>query len=438
MHFNKARLLVLTILALNACKTTQKSTPPVQDTPPSATVITKKTMTNTDPFLTKLLQDSNNQWFTKLMQEKDSLKIQIIYTQIDRNANNKPVFKDYHFNTGDQYFYPASTVKMPVALLALQKLNENKTNGITAESTMITEAAFSKQTPVYNDPTTPDGKPTIAQYIRKIFMVSDNDAYNRLYEFLGQEYINRQLQQKGYSSSAILHRLEISMTEEENRQTNPIQFLDANGKLLQTQNAQRSNYPYPLRKDSVGIGYMSGNVLKPQAMDFSKKNRISLQDLNNMLKAVLFPEAVSEKHRFNLTADDYKFVKKYMSQFPHECKSPVYDSSNYWDSYVKFLLYGSEKGSLPKQVRIFNKVGDAYGFLTDVAYVVDFENNIEFMLSATIYCNKDGILNDNKYDYDTVGFPFMKTLGTIIYQHELKRERKHKPDLSAFKMDYDQ
>jgi hypothetical protein len=97
---------------------------------------------------------------------------------------------------------------------------------------------------------------------------------------------------------------------------------------------------------------------------------------------------------------------------------------------------GSQKGAIPKNIRIFNKVGDAYGQLTDVAYIVDFEKKIEFFLSATIYCNKDGILNDDHYDYETIGFPFMKQLGQVIYHLELKRKRKIIPDLSPFIFDY--
>jgi len=58
------------------------------------------------------------------------------------------------------------------------------------------------------------------------------------------------------------------------------------------------------------------------------------------------------------------------------------------------------------------------------------------MLCATIYCNSDGILNDDKYDYETVGYPFMKHLGQLIYDHELKRKRKFIPDLSEFIIDY--
>ena len=126
-----------------------------------------------------------------------------------------------------------------------------------------------------------------------------------------------------------------------------------------------------------------------------------------------------------------------MSQLPSETNYPLLDSSRHWDAYVKFLLYGNEKIPVPRTLRIFNKVGDAYGFLTDVAYVVDFDKNIEFMLSASIYCNSDGILNDDNYEYETVGFPFMKQLGKVIYEYEVNRERARQPDLSKFKLLYD-
>ena len=85
-------------------------------------------------------------------------------------------------------------------------------------------------------------------------------------------------------------------------------------------------------------------------------------------------------------------------------------------------------------VRIFNKEGDAYGFLTDVSYFVDFKNNIEFFLSANIYCNSDGIFNDDRYDYETVGYPFLKNLGRAVYHYELQRNKKRIPDLSTFQV----
>jgi hypothetical protein len=183
----------------------------------------------------------------------------------------------------------------------------------------------------------------------------------------------------------------------------------------------------------MGRGHMNKGQLVEQPFDFSTKNRFPLSDLHSMLMSVIFPDAVPKQQRFNLTDEDYQFLYRYMSMMPKESDHPQYDTSHYTDAYVKFLLFGGDGPIRDSNIRIFNKVGDAYGFLTDVAYVVDFANGIEFLLSATIYCNSDGIFNDDKYDYDTVGFPFFRNLGRVIYSHEKRRERKHKPDLSKFR-----
>jgi hypothetical protein len=436
--------ILLAIFILSSCHSSRKTTGKTEDNiirlppriPEAAVNKAANSMDKTDAFMEDLL-NAHPQHFADILRNRDSLKVQIIYTQINRDANNQPAFKNFYFHVDpEMYFYPASTVKMPVALLSLQRLNELKVFGLNSETTMITEANYSGQTPVYNDPTTEDGRPSIANYIKKIFLVSDNDAYNRLYEFLGQEYINTQLQKMGYDVQ-IRHRLDIFLSEDENRHTNPVKFLSPDGRTVYQQPMQFNKQLYAQRKDFVGKGFYAGGEVVRTPLDFSIKNRIKLEDLHQMLKSVLFPEAVPEKQRFNLKDEDYQLVLKYMSQFPSETSYPLLDSSKHWDAYVKFLLYGNEKAALPRTLRIFNKVGDAYGFLTDVAYVVDFEKNIEYMLSASIYCNSDGILNDDNYDYETVGFPFMKQLGRVIYDYELNRQRTHQPNLVKFKLWYD-
>jgi hypothetical protein len=153
------------------------------------------------------------------------------------------------------------------------------------------------------------------------------------------------------------------------------------------------------------------------------------------LQSVLFPESVPPRQRFNLDKDDYLFLYRYLSQFPSETSYPKYDTAKYYDSYVKFFMRDSTH-HLPAGVRVFNKVGWAYGFLTDVSYVADFRNNVEFMLSATIYVNSDGILNDNKYDYDDIGYPFLYKLGQTILRYEQQRKRLYKPDLTKYKVEY--
>jgi hypothetical protein len=146
---------------------------------------------------------------------------------------------------------------------------------------------------------------------------------------------------------------------------------------------------------------------------------------------------VAPQKRFNLTPEDYRFIYQYMSQLPMETEYPAHYSEDLYDAYTKFILFGSKQQRLPRHVRSFNKSGNAYGFLIDNAYIADFERGIEFLVSAVIYSNKDEVLNDNQYDYETIGLPFMENLGKILLQYEIERNRKRRPDLDLYEVEYD-
>lgn len=441
-------LILLPLISIHSC-TSSKKIPEVISVKKTDTISTKIKATPTtvlkveidhsitDSMLENILK-LYPQYFDSILKNRKLWNVQIIYTQINRDKNNVPYFKDFFFNVdSSKYFYPASVVKLPIAMLALQRLNELAGTGITKNTSMITEAGYGGQTATYNDPQTADGRPTIESYIKRIFLVSDNDAFNRLYEFLGQQYINEQLHKKGYGDVQILHRLNIFLSEDENRHTNPIKFEDGNNKIIYSQPLNFNETLYSKRHDSLGHAFVRDKKIVEMPMDFSKKNRIDLEDLHSILRSVIFPGGVSEDRRFNLSVSDYSFLHQYMSEFPSESVYPSYDTANFPDGYGKFLLYGSSKNPLSKNIRIFNKVGDAYGQLTDVAYITDFDKNIEFFLSATIYCNTDGIINDDKYDYDEIGLPFLKNVGRALHNFEVTRKRTYPPDLSSFKLTYD-
>lgn len=416
----KIRLYVLTlILLLMPVVTPLFAQPPMKDD------------------LVEELMKKKAQLFDAVLANRKEWNVQVIYSEITRGKKGKVRFTDHTFNVDDkQYFYPASTVKLPVAVLALQKLNELKITGLDKNTTMITGSEGGKQTEVCNDPSAPDGRPTIAHYIKKILLVSDNDAFNRLYEFLGQEYINNELQQRGYQHAQIIHRLSISLTEEENRYTNPVEFMDSTGKVIYYKPAERSKLEYATRNTKLGKGYYRGDELVNEPFDFSKKNRFTLTELHRLVRSILFPESLPAAQRFNLTDEDYRFLHRYMSMLPGESHSPVYDTTEIWDTYVKFLYYGSEKHTAEPAVRIFNKVGDAYGFLIDGACIVDYATQREFLLSAVILCNGDGIFNDDKYDYDTIGFPFMKNIGRMIMEYERTKVSNNAIPFSPQKFHY--
>ena len=378
-----------------------------------------------DDFLEGLLE-KYPAWFAPELQYPDSLGVQIIYTRVDRTQDNRPVLTDYTFNVHpDRYFYPASTVKLPVAVLALQRLHELKVPGVDLWTTLLTDSAYEGESQVLNDPTSSDGRPSVGQYVKRIFLTSDNEAFNRLYEWLGPAYINRELYQRGYSDAQIRHRLEVTLREDQNRRTNPSRFLDEQDRTLWVEGPQLDDTRYAPRADTV------------DGVNFSRKNRISLTDLHRILRSVIFPESVPESQRFDLSADEYRFLYRCMSELPGETNNPALDTADFPDSYVKFLLWGGDRTPEPRHIRIFNKIGQAYGYLIDVAYVVDLDKGIEFFLSAMIRCNPDRQLGDENYTYDSLGFPFLHHLGQVIYQYELERPREYRPDLSRMRFVYD-
>lgn len=392
----------------------------------------------TDSFLQRILVRGEDDLVTKMLQSADSFRLQIIYTQIDRTRGNKPIFRNYYYNYDPQlYFNPASTVKMPLAFLSLEKLNKMNIKGVNKYTYIQFDSSHEKQTKQYRDSTSENQLPSIAHYIKKAFLISDNDAYNRMYQFVGQQTIHASLRSKGYRETRIPRQF-MGFTIEQNRHSNPIRFIKEDGKLVYAQRAAYNNDSFDFsRTIRIGKAYINRNdSLVNEPFDFTIHNNISLETLRMLLQSVMFPASVPKRQRFQLTGNDYEFLRRYLSQYPSETPYPKYDDSVYYDSYVKFFFRDSTH-KMPAGVRVFNKVGWAYGFLTDVSYVADFNNGVEYMLAATLYVNADGILNDNKYEYTTLGWPFLYQLGQRIYQYELSRPRKYQPDLSDFKLNYE-
>jgi len=387
------------------------------------------------PGSLQALLESQPERFGAVLAEPEKYRVQIMYTQIDRDAANKPAFRTFVYQVNpNRYFYPASTVKLPASALALEKLHRLNLPGLTRDTTMLTGADKDFETTAVSDGTSADGLPSVGQYIRKILLVSDNDAFNRLYEFIGQQAFNERLREMRYFDTRIIHRLESSLDLEQNRWTNPVSFVKGD-EIIYEQPGSYCTVDYRGKQPVLmGDAEMIDGKRVEGPKDFSVKNAYALLDQHEFVRNLVFPDSARPESRLDISDDDYRFLYRYMSMYPGESGIAAYsDPQQYPDGYVKFLMFGGDAKQIPPYIRVFNKPGDAYGFLTDVAYIVDFRNKIEFILSATIYTNENQTFNDDHYEYEKVGLPFMKNLGQAIYEIELGRQREHEPDLDRFR-----
>ncbi len=386
-------------------------------------------------YLEKLLQ-SHPDLFQKILNHPTKNEVQILYTQIDRDESNIPHFRSFSYRLNPHwYFYPASTVKLPTAILALEKINDLHITGLSKNTPLRIDSAFEKQTRVTVDESAANGLPSVAQYVKKILLTSDNDAQNRLFEFIGRAELNTKLKKYGTKYSRIVNRLAIGDKGIWAKHTNPVTFYSGKN-ILFKQEAQfdPKDYNIKLANTRQGKGYMNDrDQLVHEPWSFEGLNVYALQDQQLILKKLLFPEAFKIKDRFNLRPDDYNLMYDYMSRYPFESDFPKYDTSEFWPTYSKLLFYGREKNAtFNPNIRILNKYGDSYGYNIDNAYIVDFENSVEFLLAVVVQSNENGIYNDGIYEYETVTYPFLKHLGQLIYHEELKRTKKFIPDLSKF------
>ncbi len=385
-------------------------------------------------------------------------RFQAIYTPIIRKADNTPVLgKTQIFGVkNNEYFYPASVVKLPIALCALEKLKKINNPQINAQTPIAFEVGHKPQTAAQNDTTSQSGFASVGHYVEKIFVTSDNDASNRLYEFLGQKYLNQNLHQKGYKNFCVTHRLaspQYSIAE--NRYTNPMYFFEpiisknpdelselrktnlneikasdlnpelnskkVNSKkevnigvnnseknILYSQKEEHNtdNFFHKAKNSLIGKSYMSGEKEVKNPLSFKERNFFPLTDMHQMLKTVFFPEFCPKKSIFDIRNEDLTLVKNAMRLLPRQ--SVVKEYQKLPDHYAKYFfkdLKDDEK--IPEHLVIYNKVGMAFGFLVENAYMINEKTKEECMLSVCMYVNENEILNDDKYEYDSLGFPLL-------------------------------
>ncbi len=313
-------------------------------------------------------------------------RLQFILTEVRHGRR-----MDHVYRADAEYFYPASTIKLVGAVAALQAMESHGANidapigwgdvDRPGESLLASDGAV----------------PVVRRELERMLIVSDNEAFNLCFDLAGQRELNETMWDAGLTSVKIEHRLSRVVSPANRTAAAPMRLETANGPVMLTRREGIGEIrPPAIPGFSVGTGFMRSGTLVPEPMRFDRHNRISLHDLHELTIAINRPDLarirlpISESHR--------QFLAESMSRL-----SPVPED-------YKPFLPGVRRVLQPERLRVASKIGLAYGFLTDTACITDLASGREFFLTATIYVNSDGVLNDDAYDYDAVGFPVLADL----------------------------
>ena len=147
--------------------------------------------------------DSMGAEFPNIVRNPEKHRLQILYTQINRNQKNEPTFKTFSFGVDtSRYFYPASSTKLPIAVLAVEKARMINEIDIYDRFQILPGPVY--RNGVDKDISSETGYPSLAHSIRNLFIISDNSANNYLYDFLGRDSIPTIFEHKFASINAIV------------------------------------------------------------------------------------------------------------------------------------------------------------------------------------------------------------------------------------------
>lgn len=326
------------------------------------------------------------------------------------------------FERGPEYFYPASSVKTCAVIAASQLL---------AEIDAATDVDVGLDTPLRFEPLFPgesveerdpghlaNGLITAGHEMRKVMLVSDNAAYNRLYELAGPERIAASLAAAGLGRARIVHRLSEFHSPEEQLMTPRVVLRPEGGGPITIEERRWSTEGNGGMSGLVlGAAHASGGAVVDGPMSFERKNFMALRDLLDMNVMLLDPDVHVPGRppgaRIDLPDGDRARIAEAMTSTPGASADPVYDPEAYPDDYSKFLLPGLERVDAGRGWIVRDKVGRAYGFSVTNGQIVDPATGTTLYVAATIYTNANGVVGDGVYEYGRAD-RFFADLGEVL------------------------
>lgn len=336
-------------------------------------------------------------------------RLQIGLTRID-GAGDVPRLRHRHYRLERREWQsPASLVKLPLAIMALERLAELREAGHAVDLDAPLMLSQAPACTVWGRNPEP-----LRRTLTALFAISDNPAYNRLYDWLGPAAIHARFADWGIADARLWSRF-APCPPDSHRVGADWAFRDAEGREIVAGRADPpyTPAPHPLGSVRFGSAWREAGRRIDGPADFSERNHLPLADVHEILLRLVAPAAFPDAARFALDPADRQTLLDLMALTPPQSRDPVYAEAEFPAHYNRYLFVGEGARPRPAGLRLSGKVGEAYGFLSDSVYAHE-RDGLCFVLSAALYVNADDVLNDGGYEYASQGRPFLAWLGHAV------------------------
>ena len=315
-----------------------------------------------------------------------------------------------------EYFYPASAIKLFASLAALRWWSEEReARGLTLDTPLRYCTPRCRGRDRSN---VEGGRITLRHELRKLHLVSSNEAFNRVYDLVGHERLHRELL-PFFPSLRVHHRLNTFEDAETCLSSPAIEVLGAQGRWRIPQ--RRSGLqlaPHPVSaRQRVGDRSVDPHQreIVEEPLDFSLKNGIRLEDFQQALLSLYRPRhAAHPRFAAGIYRPWLNALRGMMEEDPLRSENPRYRARSQSELRFKPLLQGLLQRRQRAQLRYSNKAGKAYGFHIENAYIEDQESGRSVFITIGLYVNSDRTLNNNRYEYRRESIPLFQAVGASL------------------------
>jgi hypothetical protein len=372
-----------------------------------------------DDFVERLLR-ADPERFAEVLDNAEASRAQVLVSEVVRDASGRPCIRSYGYRLNAEYFYPASAIKTVAAAASLLTFQAH-----SDAPDLVTRPLYVRPRTAHmingEDAQTNRGRSnsTLAAEVERTLIVSSNRGFNVLFDIAGMEQLNQMMWQAGLRSLRMQHRLENGDLHMDSHRFAPTVRV-GRGRAAETVAPERTagvrfrnSLLLDMPRTGVGDAHInsdSGQRIN-HPLDFRRKNYISLRDLQRIVLEVVDPSLDGDDVNLPLTDANRALLRDIMSRRP-----PPGRRGDVNDAEARFepLIPGINRVLPREEYEYVNKAGRAWGFHLESAYVHRLGTERAFFVATTLYVDRDGLMNDNRADYDRISFPFMVNLGEVL------------------------